>query len=259
LQKFKVLIVAKTYPVLSTKYMELVCTGGLLEDGSFVRLYPIDYRYRPFWQWYKKYQWIEVEAEKNRSDPRPESLRPNCESIRPLGEPISTKHNWRYRREVVERARISTMCELNRIDQRECSLGIVRPREVHSLTVVPTEREWSPKFLARLQQLSLFESERKPLEKIPFKFQCDYLCHDPNCRGHSQMISDWEFGELYRKMRDRTNSESRASEIVKQKFLESICGDDVDTRFFVGTVLQYNSWIIVGTFYPKREQPTLQL
>lgn len=61
----RVLITVKTYPLPSDKYMELVCTAGVLEDGSFIRLYPVDYRYRPIWQWYKKYQWIEVEVEKN--------------------------------------------------------------------------------------------------------------------------------------------------------------------------------------------------
>ncbi len=40
----KVLIAVKTYPTLSTKYDELVCTAGFLEDGSWVRVYPIPFR-----------------------------------------------------------------------------------------------------------------------------------------------------------------------------------------------------------------------
>ena len=64
-KKTRVLITVKTYPLPSDKYTELVCTAGILEDGSLIRLYPIDYRYRDYWQWYKKYQWIEVEIDKN--------------------------------------------------------------------------------------------------------------------------------------------------------------------------------------------------
>jgi len=41
----KVLIWGKTTPQLSTKHMETVCTGGCLEDGSPVRLFPIPFRY----------------------------------------------------------------------------------------------------------------------------------------------------------------------------------------------------------------------
>ncbi len=63
-EKLKVLITVKTYPLPSEGYQELVCTAGVLPDGSFIRLYPIDYRYRPYWQWYKKYQWVEVSSER---------------------------------------------------------------------------------------------------------------------------------------------------------------------------------------------------
>lgn len=259
MSKVKVLIVAKTYPVYSTKYQELVCTGGMLENGTFIRLYPINYRYRPFWQWYKKYQWIEVEVTKNSADPRPESYRPDCASIRPLGEPIPTKGNWRRRRDIVDRATETTMCSLNHVDQKICSLGIVRPREIKSFLVEPTTRDWKPQVLAQLSQLSLFESERKPLEKIPYIFRCSYTCEEEGCKGHVQMISDWEFGELYRRMRDKYNSEDKAVELVREKFLDTICGPEMDTRFFVGTVMRYGSYIIVGTFYPKKEPPALLL
>jgi hypothetical protein len=40
----KVLITVKTYPTLSRKHGELVCTAGVREDGSRVRLYPIPFR-----------------------------------------------------------------------------------------------------------------------------------------------------------------------------------------------------------------------
>ncbi|HEX7458948.1 MAG TPA: hypothetical protein VF301_10970 [Ginsengibacter sp.] len=40
----KVLIAVKTYPTLSMKYDELVCTAGFLGDGSWVRIFPIPFR-----------------------------------------------------------------------------------------------------------------------------------------------------------------------------------------------------------------------
>lgn len=44
MERMKVLITVKTYPIPSAKYDELVCTAGVREDGSFVRLYPINFR-----------------------------------------------------------------------------------------------------------------------------------------------------------------------------------------------------------------------
>ncbi|MCL2166220.1 MAG: hypothetical protein FWH49_02895 [Clostridiales bacterium] len=34
-QKKKIYIVVKTYPTISKEYAELVCTAGVLEDGSW--------------------------------------------------------------------------------------------------------------------------------------------------------------------------------------------------------------------------------
>ncbi len=69
----KVLISVKTYPTLSKKYNELVCTAGLLEDGTWVRIYPLPFRGLEHDQQYKKWQWIKLDLEKNLSDRRPES------------------------------------------------------------------------------------------------------------------------------------------------------------------------------------------
>jgi len=40
----RVYILVKTYPTISEKYAELVCTAGVLEDGSWIRLYPMPFR-----------------------------------------------------------------------------------------------------------------------------------------------------------------------------------------------------------------------
>ena len=72
----KVLITVKTYPTLSAKYDELVCTAGFREDGTWVRLYPVPFRKKSYNEQYKKYDWIEIDLVKNTSDFRPDSFRP---------------------------------------------------------------------------------------------------------------------------------------------------------------------------------------
>ena len=63
--KTKVLITVKTYPAISSKYDELVCTAGFLEDGRWIRIYPIQFRKKSFEEQYKKYDWIEIDLVKN--------------------------------------------------------------------------------------------------------------------------------------------------------------------------------------------------
>ena len=46
--KTKVLITVKTYPAISKKYEELVCTAGFLEDGAWIRIYPIQFRKKAY-------------------------------------------------------------------------------------------------------------------------------------------------------------------------------------------------------------------
>jgi len=62
--KTNVLITVMTYPHPSEAHQELVCTAGITETGEWVRLYPIDYRYRPKNQQFRKYH-------RSRTTPRP--------------------------------------------------------------------------------------------------------------------------------------------------------------------------------------------
>ncbi|MCI5123143.1 MAG: hypothetical protein D3925_01370 [Candidatus Electrothrix sp. AR5] len=64
----KVFVTAKTYPNLSSKYTETVCTAGINEGGEWVRIYPIPYRSLKKEQKFKKYQWIDADVIKDTSD-----------------------------------------------------------------------------------------------------------------------------------------------------------------------------------------------
>jgi hypothetical protein len=96
----RVLIFGKTYPELSAKYTETVCTGGFREDGTPIRLYPVPLRYLEGKQQYKLYEWITVPIRKSTSDPRPESYKIVPDKIE-RGELVDTDHgSWRRRREI---------------------------------------------------------------------------------------------------------------------------------------------------------------
>lgn len=257
-QKLKVLITVKTYPIPSAKYDELVCTAGVTESGDFVRLYPVNFRDLPFSQQYKKYQWIEVMAEKHRGrDVRKESYRPDSDTIQIIGEPIkSNPGNWveRARYALVKKAR--SMEDLN--DQREAdrtSLGVFKPKKIHDLVISDDDPDWKAGFKAALQQARLWETRtvsKEPPRKVPFKFHYQFECDDARCNGHRMMIEDWEVGALFWRLVDQGLSHKDAADKVREKFLSELCGPDKDTHFFVGTILAYpKTWVVIGVFYPK--------
>ena len=249
--KTKVLITVMTYPHPSQGYQELVCTAGVTEEGEWVRLYPIDYRYRPSNQQFHKYQWIEVDlAEWGKgNDNRKESRRPSLDTIRLLGEPLDTKNNWEARRQIVEKLPVHTINELQILyDKDKTSLGVVRPTRVHDLKILESDPDWKPEWQRALDQFHLFGHQPKPLAKISFKFSYVFECEDSS-RPHNAMIEDWELGVLYLKELERLNDERKAAESVKYKFFDQLCAPNKDTHFFMGTVFPYNTWIVLGVFW----------
>lgn len=244
----KVLITVMTYPHPSKKYQETVCTAGVTESGEWVRLYPVDYRYRPKHQRFRKWQWIEVALgpRGHGADRRVESREPDLSTIRLLGEPLSPKDNWRARRVIIDRMPHHTVTQLEALyDSKRVSLGIVRPKRVLELKVTPEERNWEPKHQALWSQMRLF-GRQKPLTKLPHKFQYVFECEDSE-KPHKAMNEDWELGVLFLKELDRLGSEPAAIESVRHKFFDVICGGDKDTRFFMGTRHPYNKWLVIGT------------
>ena len=136
--KTNVLITVMTYPHPSRSYKELVCTAGITDSNEWVRLYPIDYRYRDLSQRFQKYQWIEIELSPlgAGNDNRKESRSPRLDSIQILGERLSTKNSWRERREIVERLPLNTVHELRALYEADkTSLGIVKPAKVIDVIV----------------------------------------------------------------------------------------------------------------------------
>jgi hypothetical protein len=254
----RILITVKTYPHPSKKYRELVCVAGVQEDGSFIRLYPVQFRYMNFNEQFAKYQWVELDVEKNWKDPRPESFRPISNSIK-LGEKISTEKNWLERKKWVLQKPLSTMCGLNQHFQTEVSLGIIKPREIISFSATRTESDWNEAYKSSLLQKNFLidQEAEKILEKIPYKFSYRYKCMEENCKGHEMIITDWEIGMLYLRQFQKYKDEEKAIAGVRETFLDKLCGMDKDTHFFVGTVQQHATWIILGVFYPQREPQQL--
>ena len=160
--KTKVLITVKTYPSISTKYEETVCTAGMKENGEWIRIYPVPFRKLPYAQQYPKYQWIEMDLIKNNSDFRPESYRPknvDAEDLIVFGDKIDAKYNWAKRKEIVLQnvyTDLTKLIEEAKTKGNYKSLAVFKPTAVKAFIVEKSARDWSEKQKATLQQGNLF-------------------------------------------------------------------------------------------------------
>jgi hypothetical protein len=151
----KVLIAVKTYPTLSAKYDELVCTAGFREDGTWIRLYPVPFRKKSYNEQYKKYDWIEFDLVKNESDFRPESYRPKTmdSEIKVVGHIDTNDGTWDERKKFCLGKIYYNLIELiaEAKEKNTCtSLAVFKPTEILDFTAEAVEREWDKEKLARL-------------------------------------------------------------------------------------------------------------
>jgi hypothetical protein len=265
-ERKRVLITVKTYPTLSSKYDELVCTAGFLEDGSWVRIYPIPFRKKAYDEQYNKYDWIEVNLTKNTSDFRPESYRPySYNSEIKIDGHIDTgkRRNWAKRKEIVLQNVSYDMSKLieEAKDQSTCtSLAVFKPQDIIDFEIEEVEREWDKKKIERLKanrdQGGLFENPEDPFEvvkKLPYKFK--YRFKDCNGKESCMMIEDWEIGQLYwNSLRRHDGNETKAVRDVEKKYFDNFAKSK-DLYLYLGTTQLHhftarNPFMIIGVFYP---------
>ncbi|MGP1526062.1 MAG: hypothetical protein ACTTIA_03140 [Candidatus Cryptobacteroides sp.] len=275
MSKEKVLICVKTYPTLSGKYDELVCTAGVKKDGTWIRIYPVPFRKLNYSKQYAKWQWIELDLIRNNKDLRPESFRPNLDHPISLLEKVDTSNNWAKRKEIVLRNVKTNMTDLileAKDPNKRTSLAILKPTKVIDFVCEPCERNWDKSKLeavkAHQEQLELFEQEEvseifKVVQKIPYKFS--YVFETEDGIKRTMMIEDWELGMLYlNSLKAANGNEKIACQMVREKYFDVFINNK-DLYFFLGTTLKFhniapNPFIIIGIFYPPKEEdvePTL--
>ncbi|MBD80741.1 MAG: hypothetical protein CL840_17635 [Crocinitomicaceae bacterium] len=261
--KEKVLITVKTYPSISAKYNELVCTAGFREDGSWIRIYPVQFRKKAYSQQYSKYQWIEIDVVKNDSDFRVESFRPTTHDteIKIIGEIKPDGDAWLERRKMVLN-NVYTDLQLLIDEAKDRSIGtslaVFKPKEIKKFEIKAVKREWSKEKLDKLNQLNLFESQEKGkfqvVKKLPYKFS--YKLVDEKGKESTMMIEDWEIGQLFwNSLKRNHGNEELACEDVKKKYFDDFAKTK-DLYLFLGTTLVHhntapNPFVIIGTFHPK--------
>lgn len=254
-ERKRVLIWGKTYPELSAKYIETVCTGGVLEDGTAIRLYPVPLRYLGTGAQYALYDWIDVPILKSTSDPRPESHKVDAENIRQVGHVDPDRHGWRARSHFIFKDpewQFESVAALKAAEAKTGrSMGIVTPGVVEDVRLVrkPTGagEEYEKKMAEVQGQTDFFTPEYKELEFLPYdlklRWRCAEQCAECRNRPHDMKALDWGLLELAR----------REGWPAAQSRLETISDmGEYDFKLYMGNFrLRRHIFGIIGMWYPK--------
>lgn len=261
MERQRVLITVKTYPTLSRRYGETVCTAGVREDGTWVRIYPVPFRRLNEEQQYKKYDWLEVRLVRNTTDPRPETYRPfdSADLEKPVGH-MDTDDQWRERRKLL----LKTARVYDRLDDliagakaNEISLAVFKPTRIIDFVWEEEERTWDPEKVREMRdatkQYDLFADNTwretfNVIDKLPYSFS--YKFEDASGKKSELQVLDWEAGALYWNcLRSTNGDEPKALAKVRQKYFDEFTKKDL--HFFLGTTQQFhfvapNPWVIIG-------------
>lgn len=265
----KILITVTTYPLPSRSYDELVCTAGVMENGDWIRIYPVPLsflidlkgtgRMRNV-----KYTWIELDLKKRLDDFRPESYSPLNYDFKDIviGDRINTDGNWYERKQYCLRNIYTNKNKLLEDSKapKNISLATFKPTKVLGVECKEDDREWRDEWKELRKQGDLFETV-KPIEtlipKLPFKFLYRFLDDEGN--ESKLMIEDWEIGALYWNcLKNADGNENTALRKVKEQYEDNFI-QHKDLYFFLGTTKRWHSrrmhnpFVIIGVFYPKIE------
>lgn len=256
-EKERVLIWGKTYPELSTRYAETVCTAGVRQDGRPIRLYPVPLRYLDTQRQYALWDWVDVQISKAADDSRPESYKVRTDSIAPAGHIDPDDSEWAERRAMIFRdpswhfSDVGALKEAERASGR--SLGLVRPGSIERVYAqrkpADAEREYEEKMNQIQAQRDLFLPEYKTLAfrryDIKLQWRCEQRCPECTNGPHDMQVLDWGLIELARKNGwDWDSACDRLRTICDQRAY--------DFRLFLGNMKAHpTAFTIVGLWYPK--------
>ncbi len=253
----RILILCKTYPSPSAKYVETSCVAGMDESGRLLRLFPVPFRLVAEEHQFRKWQWIRARIRKATDDHRQESYRISVDTIEIEGEPLPTRDEWLERRRAI--AHVPVYEDFAALEEARQShgvtLGLLRPSQLRDLQITKADApDWTKEEIDKLMQAerqgTLFDQDAeqrslKLLKKIPFDFH--YIHAGRNGQEVKHKLVDWEAGALYWNIHRKPDWQA----LFRQKFLMDFSRKDV--LFLMGTIHRFpKQWLIVSVLYPPK-------
>lgn len=238
----RILITVRTYPNLSEKYRETVCTAGINDQGEWRRLYPVPLRQLEDDKKYRTFDIVNVAMSSNPADNRAESRRPDLGTLRITGR----VDGWQERRDWIVPTALPSMKSLRESGR---TLAPIMVGEVLEFIAEPDAPEWTDKQKQLIAQFELFDGPTA-LEKIPFDFRLRW--RDGDGEEHDSKFLDWEVGQTRRAYRHRYADPIGR---MRDAWMQDRFGPNRDIWFFMGNYAAHRQHFgVCGEFTPPKEK-----
>jgi hypothetical protein len=255
----ELMVNCKTYPSVSAKYIETVCTGGVQPSGEFVRLYPIPYRFLNSSERYRRWEVIRVKAYRDDRDTRPESWRLEQGSRIESIDFISTEcRRWEWMKKSVHESAAA-------MEAKGLTNGCVEIEPIEFYWE-EDEKEWTPAQLSVFQQGMLFESadEMKSLaDRVPWQFRLKYREKNTGLEGDKKVLQ-WSLYQGFRRERKNASSDEFALLAIAEKMRKRLFDTERTIFAILGTHSLSGHWMISAIYdlpseviEKDRRRPTL--
>jgi hypothetical protein len=250
-------ILIKAQPHRSSKYFETVCCAGVGRDRQWRRQYQVPFRILDEPQQFKRWNWITYDFVRSKNDSWKESQKVVPETLKVTGA-------------VKKNERASFLAPLVRAsfaeaDSKRESLTLIRPSklilEAHAKSPAELAQE-TTKHRELANQLSMFDTNAKPLTPCPMRFVAKWCDQDGKNRAHE--CDDWETAAAFNRF-ERAYGRSDALLALRKKYEEEymaaglVLGFSTHKRRNVETS-DHNQWLLVGMIrLDEVSQPSFDL
>ena len=266
-EKKKMLVWCQTYPALSTRYVETVCTGAIeLGTSGLMRLYPLVLRGLDQDAAHNKWSVIEANVKRTTRDSRPESWRIDNSSITFIDRYEDTADARRvtdlYKEEHVFEGLEHLMREQV---QNKTSMGLVDAELVSARVERISEKEqaqWQEKFKEVTANRDLWSPDITPIPCAKLRPLLTFRCAGDS-QAYERTGMGWEIYALANKiLRPHPDASIEELSALFEAGLRRNCFRDIhDTKLALGNIQRFPSqFSIISVLYPrsKRFDPTAQ-
>ncbi len=242
--KSRVTVLVKASPQPSKKYQETVCCAGIDDRGKWRRMYPIRFRHLSEGKTFKRWNIVNFDFHRPKTDLRWESCRVHEESLSVAGYVRGSEE----RSLIVERALVASELEAAANGN---SLALIRPTDVE-LIVRPRKKseleEIQEAYQAQAKQLSLFDEELAAYQPCPLEFKIRFK--DGDGKERKKLCGDWETEAAYFNLR-RSYEEREVIAHLRRMYSEEYPRRGI--TFALGNMQKRpQTWQLLGIF-PARE------
>lgn len=213
------------------------------------------------WSQFREYDLVEVDVRRAEGDSRPESFKPDIDSLERVGH----VDGWANRQRYFEQLPRTTTCELRAAvaaSHAASSLGMIKVAEAVRLEF-EVHPGWSDVEKRKIEAAALLPSNTLfgapaaipgTLKHPRFKVRYRYHCQAPDCRGgHEGQILDWELTALQNRL--ARESDAVLKDAIQQRFALGMFGPNRHTSFFMGNFedpkKRQNFSVLGGVHYPS--------